>query len=85
MLPLGSVAHFGKFLAGRMAMHETGSNYRKVGQAGIASWVRDSKDGRIEIAAMDDLGTLIKLDIELQGDDKRQTDSRQYRLSQRLS
>ncbi|TMV49375.1 hypothetical protein FE783_12730 [Paenibacillus mesophilus] len=43
--------------------------YRKIIQAGIARWVRDFQDGRIEIKTVDDLKKLIEIDLELQKDD----------------
>lgn len=48
---------------------ESKSKYRKIIQAGIARWVKDFQDGRIEIKTVDDLKKLIEIDIELQKDE----------------
>lgn len=48
---------------------ESKAKYRKIVQAGIAKWVRDFQDGRIEIRTVDDLRKLIELDLELQKDE----------------
>ncbi|NOU95605.1 hypothetical protein GC093_20570 [Paenibacillus sp. LMG 31456] len=45
---------------------ESKSKYRKIVQAGIARWVKDFQDGRIEIKTVEDLKKLIEIDIELQ-------------------
>ncbi|MFD0682386.1 MULTISPECIES: hypothetical protein [unclassified Paenibacillus] len=45
---------------------ESKSKYRKIVQAGIARWVKDFQDGRIEIKTVDDLKKLIEIDLELQ-------------------
>ncbi|MDQ1913237.1 hypothetical protein RAC89_22835 [Paenibacillus sp. GD4] len=45
---------------------ESKSKYRKIIQAGIARWVKDFQDGRIEIKTVEDLKKLIEIDIELQ-------------------
>jgi trehalose/maltose hydrolase-like predicted phosphorylase len=50
-------------------MLESKSKYRKIVQAGIARWVKDFQDGRIEVRSVDDLRKLIEMDIELQKDD----------------
>ncbi|GAA0390403.1 hypothetical protein [Paenibacillus motobuensis] len=47
---------------------ESKEQYRKIVKAGIARWVKDFQDGRIEIQTVDDLRKLIELDIELQKD-----------------
>jgi hypothetical protein len=44
---------------------ETKSKYRKIIQAGIARWVKDFQDGRIEIKSVEDLKKLIEIDLEL--------------------
>lgn len=38
-------------------------------KAGIARWVKEFQDGRIEIKTVDDLKKLIEIDIELQKDE----------------
>ncbi|WP_342576428.1 hypothetical protein [Paenibacillus sp. FSL M8-0142] len=48
---------------------ESKEQYRKIVKAGIAKWVKDFRDGRIEIRTVDDLKKLIEIDIELQKDD----------------
>lgn len=48
---------------------ESKAQYRKIIKAGIARWVKDFQDGRIEIKTVDDLKKLIEIDIELQKDD----------------
>lgn len=48
---------------------ESKSKYRKIIQAGIARWVKDFQDGRIEIKSVEDLKKLIEIDLELQKDD----------------
>lgn len=48
---------------------ESKSQYRKIVKAGIAKWVKDFQDGRIEIKTVDDLKKLIEIDIELQKDE----------------
>lgn len=48
---------------------ESKSKYRKIIQAGIARWVKDFQDGRIEIRTVEDLKKLIEIDIELQKDE----------------
>lgn len=45
---------------------ESKSKYRKIIQAGIARWVKDFQDGRIEIKSVEDLKKLIEIDLELQ-------------------
>lgn len=45
---------------------ESKSKYRKIIQAGIARWVKDFQDGRIEIKTVEDLKKLIEIDIESQ-------------------
>ncbi|MDR6883778.1 hypothetical protein [Bacillus sp. 3255] len=45
---------------------ESKSKYRKIIQAGIARWVKDFQDGRIEIKTVEDLKKLIEIDLELQ-------------------
>lgn len=47
---------------------ESKEQYRKIVKAGIAKWVKDFQDGRIEIKTVDDLKKLIEIDIELQKD-----------------
>ncbi|WP_100001146.1 hypothetical protein [Bacillus velezensis] len=44
--------------------------YRKIIQAGIAQWVKDFQNGRIEVNTVDDLKKLIELDIQLQKDEE---------------
>ncbi len=48
---------------------ESKEKYRKIIQAGIARWVKDFQEGRIEIKSVDDLKKLIEIDLELQKDD----------------
>lgn len=48
---------------------ESKGQYRKIIKAGIAKWVKDFQDGRIEIKTVDDLKKLIEIDIELQKDE----------------
>ncbi|MGO4498826.1 hypothetical protein AB4114_23365 [Paenibacillus sp. 2RAB27] len=48
---------------------ESKSKYRKIIQAGIARWVKDFQDGRIEIKSVEDLKKLIEIDLELQKDE----------------
>ncbi|OMD64657.1 hypothetical protein BSK62_16945 [Paenibacillus odorifer] len=48
---------------------ESKAQYRKIVKAGIAKWVKDFQEGRIEIKTVDDLKKLIEIDIELQKDD----------------
>ncbi|MBY9081010.1 hypothetical protein KIH86_25830 [Paenibacillus sp. HN-1] len=48
---------------------ESKEQYRKIVKAGIARWVKDFQDGRIEIKTVDDLKKLIEIDIELQKED----------------
>lgn len=48
---------------------ESKAKYRKIIQAGIARWVKDFQEGRIEIRTVDDLKKLIEIDIELQKDE----------------
>ncbi|WP_410770990.1 hypothetical protein [Fontibacillus sp. BL9] len=48
---------------------ESKAQYRKIIKAGIAKWVKDFQDGRIEIKTVDDLKKLIEIDIELQKDE----------------
>ncbi|CAH1202957.1 hypothetical protein PAECIP111891_02167 [Paenibacillus allorhizoplanae] len=50
-------------------MLESKSKYRKIIQAGIARWVKDFQDGRIEIKSVEDLKKLIEIDLELQKDE----------------
>jgi hypothetical protein len=45
---------------------ESKSKCRKIIQAGIARWVKDFQDGRIEIKTVEDLKKLIEIDLELQ-------------------
>ncbi|MBX4151074.1 hypothetical protein [Paenibacillus lautus] len=47
---------------------ESKEQYRKIVKVGIAKWVKDLQDGRIEIKTVDDLKKLIEIDIELQKD-----------------
>ncbi|MGC6588633.1 hypothetical protein ACPV3A_27270 [Paenibacillus sp. Dod16] len=47
---------------------ESKEQYRKIVKAGLAKWVKDLQDGRIEIKTVDDLKKLIEIDIELQKD-----------------
>ncbi|MFJ7842061.1 hypothetical protein ACIQXG_21780 [Lysinibacillus sphaericus] len=51
------------------SIHESKERYRKIVQAGIAQWVKDFKDGHINVSTVDDLKKLIELDIDLQKDD----------------
>jgi len=51
------------------SIYETKERYRKVVQAGIAHWIKDFQQGRIEIKTVDDLKKLIEIDLELQKDD----------------
>ncbi|WP_342501535.1 hypothetical protein [Bacillus sp. FSL W7-1085] len=44
-------------------------NYRKIAQACITQWVRDFKEGNIELSSVEDLKKLIELDIDLQKHD----------------
>ncbi|GGJ51108.1 hypothetical protein [Virgibacillus salexigens] len=46
------------------------SKYRKIVNAGIASWVKDFQAGQIKIDTVDDLKKLIELDLQLQNDDQ---------------
>lgn len=48
---------------------ESKEQYRKIVKAGIAKWVKDFQDGRIEIKTVDDLKKLIEIDLELQRDE----------------
>jgi hypothetical protein len=48
---------------------ESKSKYRKIIQAGIARWVKDFQENRIEIKTVDDLKKLIEIDLELQKDE----------------
>lgn len=48
---------------------ESKEKYRKIIQAGIARWIKDFQEGRIEIKTVDDLKKLIEIDLELQKDD----------------
>ncbi|MED0735688.1 hypothetical protein [Aneurinibacillus thermoaerophilus] len=48
---------------------ESKSKYRKIIHAGIARWVKDFQEGRIEIKTVDDLKKLIEIDLDLQRDD----------------
>ncbi|AZK47233.1 hypothetical protein [Paenibacillus lentus] len=48
---------------------ESKAEYRKIIKAGIAKWVKDFQDGKIEIKMVDDLKKLIEKDIELQKDE----------------
>ncbi|ETT45722.1 hypothetical protein C162_20351 [Paenibacillus sp. FSL R7-269] len=48
---------------------ESKAQYRKIVKAGIAKWVKDFQDGRIEFKTVDDLRKLIEIDIELQKDE----------------
>lgn len=48
---------------------ESKAQYRKIVKAGIAKWVKDFQEGRIEIKTVDDLKKLIEIDIELQKDE----------------
>jgi uncharacterized protein YbcV (DUF1398 family) len=48
---------------------ESKEQYRKIVKAGIAKWVKDFQEGRIEIKTVDDLKKLIEIDIELQKDE----------------
>ncbi|MEK3684913.1 hypothetical protein [Paenibacillus sp. FSL R10-2736] len=45
---------------------ESKAQYRKIVKAGIAKWVKDFQEGRIEIKTVDDLKKLIEIDIQLQ-------------------
>lgn len=47
-------------------IEESKVKYLKIVHAGIAKWVKDFKDGRIEIKTVDDLRKLIEMDLELQ-------------------
>ena len=47
-------------------MIESKNRYRKIIQAAIAKWVRDFQNGVIEITTVEDLRTLIQIDMELQ-------------------
>lgn len=40
--------------------------YRKIIHAAITKWVRDFQDGRVQISTVDDLRTLMQIEIELQ-------------------
>ena len=51
------------------AILESKNKYRKIVQAGIASWVRDFQAGKIKIETVDDLRKLIDMDLELQRDE----------------
>ncbi|ALV04464.1 hypothetical protein FH505_14650 [Bacillus velezensis] len=44
--------------------------YRKIVSAGIAQWIRDFQNGRIEVNTVDDLKKLIELNIQLQKDEE---------------
>ncbi|MGW9127120.1 hypothetical protein ACWGPW_19205 [Paenibacillus chitinolyticus] len=48
---------------------ESKKQHRKIVKAGIARWVKEFQDGRIEIKTVDDLKKLIEIDIELQKDE----------------
>ena len=48
---------------------ESKAKYRKIVQAGIARWVKDFQEGRVEINTVDDLKKLIEIDLKLQKDD----------------
>lgn len=48
---------------------ESKEQYRKIVKAGIAQWVKDFQNGRIEMQTVDDLRKLIELDLELQRDE----------------
>lgn len=48
---------------------ESKEQYRQIIKAAIARWVKDFRDGQIEIKTVDDLRKLIELDIELQKDE----------------
>lgn len=48
---------------------ESMQKYRKIVQAGIAKWVKDFQDGRIQIKTVDDLKKLIEIDTILQKDE----------------
>ncbi|MFC7677819.1 hypothetical protein [Paenibacillus sp. GCM10028914] len=48
---------------------ESKEQYRKIVKAGIAKWVKDFQEGRIEIKTVDDQKKLIEIDIELQKDE----------------
>lgn len=42
------------------------SKYQKIVQAAIGQWVRDFKRGDIRVSTVEDLRTLIELDLRLQ-------------------
>lgn len=44
---------------------ESKDKYRKIVQAGIAKWIKDFQEGRIQIKSVDDLKKLIEIDHEL--------------------
>jgi hypothetical protein len=46
------------------------AKYRKIVQAGIAHWVKEFQEKRIEIKTIDDLQKLIEMDMELQREEK---------------
>lgn len=45
---------------------ESKSKYRKVVQAAISKWIKDFQDGHIKIDTVEDLRTLIQIDLDLQ-------------------
>ncbi|MBB6689924.1 hypothetical protein H7B90_00770 [Cohnella xylanilytica] len=40
--------------------------YRKIIKAAVAKWVKDFQDGRVQVNTVDDLKTLLEIDMELQ-------------------
>ena len=47
------------------AILDSKDKYRKIVQAGIAKWVKDFQEGRVQIQSVDDLKKLIEIDHEL--------------------
>lgn len=52
-----------------LSIAETKEQYRQIIKAAVARWVKDFRDGHIEIKTVDDLRKLIEMDIELQKDE----------------
>jgi hypothetical protein len=48
---------------------EQKEKYERIINAGIAKWVKDFQDGRIQIKTVDDLKKLIEISLILQRDD----------------
>lgn len=65
----GSIGTLHDKLAHLRKKREQKEKYERIINAGIAKWVKDFQDGRIQIKTVDDLKKLIEISMLLQRDD----------------